>query len=183
MLHVFERLPSILPGLCNQDNETLYNLIKDFMQHFFFLIFLFLSAYFFAKLEIQIEGKDGWAGNLPTWRKPPYKNGLLKLLTDPNQPLTGYHAYLWLFILVISHFVFLLVSWTVRAELYILSYYTLLTTLEDFLWFIFNPHYGLKKFKKGEILWHTYWLLGVPRIYWINYPLGIILYLIGSGII
>ncbi len=30
--------------------------------------FVLLLSYFFAKLEIAIEGGDGWAANLPTWR-------------------------------------------------------------------------------------------------------------------
>ena len=33
------------------------------------LAFVLLIAYFMAKLEINIEGKHGWAENLPTWRK------------------------------------------------------------------------------------------------------------------
>ena len=27
-----------------------------------------LLSFFFAQVEIQIEGPAGWAGNLPTWR-------------------------------------------------------------------------------------------------------------------
>jgi hypothetical protein len=38
--------------------------------------------------------------------------------------------------------------------------------LEDFLWFVFNPHYGIKKFRKGEIWWHKTWWGPVPSLYW-----------------
>lgn len=153
------------------------------MQHIFFFIFLGITASLFALLEIQIEGKDGWAKNLPTWRKPANTKGLLGFWVDPNQPRTGYHTYLWAFLFTISHIAFLLTPWTIRKEIYVISYYSLLTTLEDFLWFAFNPHYGIKKFKKGEIPWITNWFLGVPRTYWTAYPIGIFLYLIGSGVI
>ncbi len=153
------------------------------MQHILFVGFLLLTASLFALLEIQIEGKDGWAAKLPTWRKPVNNKGLLGFLADPNQPQTGYHTYLWLFLFTISHIVFLLTSWTIRKEIYVISYYSLLTTVEDFLWFVFNPNYGIKKFKKEEIPWHTNWFLGLPRNYWINYPIGILLYLFGSGVI
>jgi len=153
------------------------------MQHILFVVFLLLTSTIFALLEIQIEGKNGWAGKLPTWRKAVNQRGLLGFVVDPNQPRTGYHTYLWAFIFAISHFVFLLTPWDIQKEIYVLSYYVLLTAVEDFLWFVFNPYYGLKKFKKGEIPWHTNWFLGVPRTYWINYPLGIIFYLIGSGVI
>jgi hypothetical protein len=153
------------------------------MQHLLFVIFLLITSVLFALLEIQIEGKDGWAGRLPTWRKPINKKGVLGFLSDPNQPQTGYHTHLWAFLFTISHIVFLLTPWTIRGEIYVISYYCLLTTIEDFLWFVLNPNYGIKKFKKGEIPWHTNWFLGLPRNYWINYPIGIILYLFGSGVI
>ena len=33
-----------------------------------FLLFVFVAALIFAKLEIEIEGPHGWAEKLPTWR-------------------------------------------------------------------------------------------------------------------
>jgi hypothetical protein len=32
------------------------------------LFWALLMAFFFANVEIQIEGAAGWAANLPTWR-------------------------------------------------------------------------------------------------------------------
>lgn len=32
------------------------------------LAWIALVAFFFAQVEIQIEGPAGWAANLPTWR-------------------------------------------------------------------------------------------------------------------
>lgn len=51
------------------------------------LIFDLIVAFTLAKLEIQIEGKHGWAENLPTWR---IKNKWTKIFWG-NQAYTGYH--------------------------------------------------------------------------------------------
>ena len=49
--------------------------------------------------------------------------------------------------------------------------------IEDFLWFVLNPHYGLRKFKPQFIWWHAHsWLWIMPRDYVIYSPIGILLY-------
>lgn len=153
------------------------------MFHLFFILFLFISASFLALMEIQIEGKYGWAEKLPTWKKYNKGMGISKLFYDPNQPITGYHFYLSLFLFTLIHFIFLFIPWTFRKEILIISFYILLTTIEDFLWILYNPDYGLKKFNKQSIKWQTNWFLGLPLPYWPKVPLGIILYLIGSGVL
>lgn len=37
--------------------------------------------------------------------------------------------------------------------------------LEDFLWFVLNPAFGLVKFRPGHIPWHKYWLFFAPVDY------------------
>jgi len=51
-----------------------------------------LMAFFFAKVEIQIEGAAGWASALPTWRIE--SHWLLDIFWG-GRPMTGYHA--WVF--------------------------------------------------------------------------------------
>jgi hypothetical protein len=51
--------------------------------------------------------------------------------------------------------------------------------IEDFLWFVFNPHYGIKKFRKGQIWWHTNWLGPMPVLYWWLLPVVIVLLYFG----
>ena len=34
--------------------------------------------------------------------------------------------------------------------------------IEDFLWFVLNPAYGLARFTPVQIPWHHHWLFGVP---------------------
>lgn len=133
----------------------------------FFLKYFILGisvSYFFAKLEIQIEGKNGWAANLPTWR---INNLLTKLIPGDGKPLTGYHTYLWLFISSLLHSIFLFIPWTVSAELLLISLFIFILLSEDFYWFILNPHYGIGKFKRKHIPWHHIWIFRLPLMYWI----------------
>ena len=153
------------------------------MNHVLFFCYLFITSSVFALLEIQIEGKNGWAAELPTWRLAKQLKGWMRVFIDPKKPITGYHVYLWTFLFLLSHLPFLLIKWNIQLELLVLSYYWLLLTLEDFLWFIYNPHYGIKKFNPKNITWHTVWLFGLPLQYWVKIPIGVVLYLYGTGIL
>ena len=140
-----------------------------------FVVELVLCATFMALLEIQIEGPHGWAAELPTWR---IENRWTRLFND-GRPLTGYHLYLNLFLLAMAHMVYA-VDATVpfaRTELEIFAFLILLFVLEDWLWFVFNPAFGLQKFRREYVWWHarTWWWI-MPRYYWLLTPLGLALY-------
>ncbi len=133
------------------------------------LVFVLVGSFLWAKLEIQIEGKDGWAANLPTWRIE--KHLLLDILYG-GRPLTGYHVWAFLFVFFFFHFPFIaLGTWSFRGELQLIGFYDVFWVVEDFLWFILNPHYGWKTFSKKFVWWHRRWVLGLPLDYWV---LGII---------
>ena len=144
-------------------------------QHVLFALYLFAVSAAAALLEIQIEGKQGWAAELPTWR---IENALTRRLMGARG-VTGYHVYAHLFVLLLTHAAFALrlapFSW--NAELRVLAFVVLFWVLEDFLWFVFNPAYGLSGFTKERIPWHaqTWWGF-MPRDYWIFAPLGIAMY-------
>jgi len=129
----------------------------------------FLSAvgvlsYLFAMVEIQIEGSGGWASNLPTWRIE--KHWLLDVFFG-GRPLTGYHAWVLPFILLIFHFPFVLTwSWSWPLEARVIAGFMLFWIIEDLLWFLLNPAYGWRRFKRAEVRWHKHWLLGFPTDYW-----------------
>jgi len=126
-----------------------------------------------ALWEIQIEGKNGWAGNLPCWKVE--KKWIVKILG--GRPLTGYHFFMVTFLVLMIHFPFFFTNWDYRKEMKVLGFLVALLTTEDFLWFVFNPHYGLKKFRKGEIWWHPNWWGPVPDFYWWNMALaGFLIY-------
>jgi hypothetical protein len=121
-----------------------------------------VAAMVFALWEIQIEGKNGWAKNLPCWKIQ--KNWVVKLMG--GRPLTGYHLYMIVFLILIIHFPFFFTEWEVKKELFLFSFFFGFLLLEDFFWFVLNPHYGLRRFKKTQIEWHKNWWGPVPDFYW-----------------
>jgi hypothetical protein len=136
------------------------------------------AAACFALIEIQIEGKDGWARNLPTWRvSHPLLNWLF-----PDRPLTGYHFWILVFIAIVAHLPFALgLPWSIYAELRAIAFVLFFWVFEDFLWFVLNPHFGIRRFRPQYIAWHrrNWWWLA-PRDYWIALVLAIVLYVVSQ---
>ena len=121
--------------------------------------YFFLIAFVLAHLEIQIEGPHGWAEKLPTWR---WDSRAVRRWV--GKPVTGYHVYLVTLILLFVHVPQLYDgSWEREADL--LAMFFLLTATWDFLWFACNRHFGVRRFRKGQIWWFPAWTLGVPRPY------------------
>jgi hypothetical protein len=132
-------------------------------------VLLFAYALLFALVEIEIEGKDGWAMNLPTWyrRKPWYARVYAFLLS--GKPLTGYHAVMF-FIPFLSFHVGLAFGqpWSWGLEARMLATYLVWNVTWDFLWFVLNPAYGWERFRKGKIWWHNRVWLGRLPIDYVN---------------
>lgn len=137
----------------------------------FWMIFL---AFFHASQEREIEGKAGWARHLPTFRINIF---LTKLLI--GKEITGYHIYMLLMFLTIFHGIFIAIPFSIKKELIILGLMSYYWILEDFLFFIVNPHYRFKNFKRGKISWHKRWFLGLPYTYWWGMIIGTTLLLLG----
>jgi hypothetical protein len=128
------------------------------------LAYVAVLAFFFAKVEIHIEGEDGWAAKLPTWRIE--KHWLLDVFFG-GRPLTGYHAWMLPFSLLLFHYPALLGgSWSWRLEARTCAAFMLFWVLEDLLWFLLNPAWGWRRFNHREVRWHKHWLLGLPTDYW-----------------
>lgn len=127
------------------------------------LIFDLIIAFALAKLEIQIEGKHGWAENLPTWR---IKNKFTKLIWG-EQPYTGYHFWIFTCIFLLLHFPFVLNPnlWNPSIELLIIAHSFIGIIIEDFLWFVLNPFYGFRKFDYTHAPWHKHWKFKLPTLY------------------
>jgi hypothetical protein len=146
-------------------------------QHLLFAAGVLAASALFALLEIQIEGGEGWAGRLPTWR---YESRWTRRILGARK-VTGYHVYFQLFVLVMAHLAYLVGAATPTwgVELRLLSFLILFWVIEDFLWFVFNPAYGLRRFRREAIWWHadTWWGF-MPRDYWIFLPIAVALYVL-----
>jgi hypothetical protein len=44
--------------------------------------------------------------------------------------------------------------------------------IEDFLWFVLNPDFGLAGFNPKNAFWHKNWIFGAPVEYWAASILG-----------
>ena len=148
------------------------------MQHLILAVYLVAAAFTFAKVEIEIEGPNGWAENLPTWR---ISNRWTKIFYG-SRPLTGYHFWLQIFVFLLSHLPFALriAPWTWPMELRVIGFVILFFIVEDFLWFAVNPAYGLRRFRREHIWWHapTWWWF-MPRDYWVFFFVGCAIYFAG----
>jgi hypothetical protein len=127
------------------------------------LLWVFLLGFFFAKTEIQIEGASGWAASLPTWR---IEKHLLLDIFWGGRAMTGYHAWVFSFMFLVFHLPQILpgtFSWRIEARC--VAALMLFWIVEDFLWFVLNPAFGLERFSQANVPWHKHWLLGVPTDY------------------
>lgn len=141
------------------------------MEHVFPVLYLFFLAFVLAYLEVQIEGRDGWAAKLPTWRVT--KGWIVRMAG--GRPLTGYHLALTAFLLLFFHYPTLWTDWSWAKELTVLSSYLLLVAVWDFLWFVLNPAYGLERYNAKHIWWFRAWLFGFPIDYYVVLGLSFVL--------
>ncbi|MBL0349293.1 MAG: hypothetical protein IPP68_02810 [Elusimicrobia bacterium] len=131
-------------------------------------------SFVWAKLEIQIEGPEGWAKNLPTWRVE--KHWIADLVLGGAE-ITGYHFWAFLATLLFFHLPLTVQRWTVAGEARAWGCQTLFWLLEDYLWFVLNPHYGWRALNPQRVWWHRRWFWGWPANYWMMAPVGVVLYL------
>ena len=129
------------------------------------LVWIVVLAVLFAQTEIQIEGARGWAAGLPTWRIT--EAPLLRALFGGRE-ITGYHVFVFSFMAAVFHLpLFLNLRWSWRMEARVLGSLALFWIIEDVLWFMMNPAYGLARLTPTQAVWHPHWLLGVPVDYFI----------------
>jgi hypothetical protein len=69
-------------------------------------------------------------------------------------------------IFTIFHGIFLFIPWTISVEFETWALFFLYLLCEDFLWFIVNPYFGIKKFCPECCSWHRNWLFSIPVDYW-----------------
>lgn len=146
-----------------------------------FLLFLLWISFCAAKFEISIEGANGWAKNLPTWRLPP--SSWVSKVFFSDKPATGYHIWLEITAISVIHSVYIFVAPSWNIELRILAFFLFFCVVEDFLWFALNPAFGIKNFRADKIWWHQkHWWIFAPRDYYVFLLLGTICYLFSSHV-
>lgn len=123
---------------------------------------LFALCWLLAKVEIEIEGKDGWAVTLPTWRWEP--EWFLNL--SNGKAVTGYHVWLSLFLIGVFHLPLVFAGFSRELWAKCASSYLLITAVWDLQWFAWNPAWGLKRFRSTPIPWFRRKLLGFPVDYY-----------------
>ena len=138
--------------------------------------FTFVLAIVVSNLEIQIEGKNGWAKNLPTWKND--SNFYTRL---SGKTLTGYHIWLLTLVVFVYHNIFFLLDWSLSREILIVGFISVFFVVADFLWFMFNPNFGLKRFNSKHIPWHKKWLWIFPTEYYWGIALFIVSIVLGSS--
>ncbi len=133
------------------------------------LLWVCLLGLMFAQVEIQIEGSSGWAANLPTWRL----DGSWLNSFWGGKTITGYHVWVFSFMALVFHLpLFVSGAWSWRLEARIIGCIMVFWIVEDFLWFVLNPAFGLGLFSPANIPWHKHWMMGVPVDYVISLALG-----------
>lgn len=150
------------------------------MEHLLFIVILVLASFLLAKLEIIIEGPNGWAEKSNTWK---IENKLTRLFLG-NKPITGYHFYLFSFFIVTCHLVYAINPSLpfLITEARIISFILLLMNLEDFLWFVLNPGFGIRNFRKDKIWWHSSaWWWIAPSGYWVGSMVAFLLYYLSNS--
>lgn len=119
------------------------------------IIWSLILAFVWAKIEIHIEGKNAWAKELPTWK---IRNKFTNIILS-GAPLTGYHTWMIVFLLLAFHLPFFTNTlWSLNTELQVLGVFLFFLIVEDFLWIVINPYYGIRKFNKESINWHRKWI-------------------------
>ena len=107
-------------------------------------IFVFVFSLIYSLMEIEIEGKHGWCKELPTAK-------------NVCKDFTLYH--LLMNALIIITFTKIFYS---EGIFDVIFYTTGFFLIEDFLWFVLNPNFTIKKYTKENIPWHKEWMLGIP---------------------
>ena len=140
-------------------------------------LLLFAWAFGLAGIEIEIEGGRGWAENLPTWFRKRGLVGRVYGVAMGKRPLTGYHVYAFTVPMLLLHLPFVSgVDWTLARELATVGTYFALAVVWDYLWFVLNPAYTVRRFRKGAVWWFEVpWVWRFPLDYYSGIALSVAL--------
>ena len=76
------------------------------------------------------------------------------------------HVWMILFMTAVFHVPLAVFhTFSIKAEARILGSLILFWMIEDFLWFVLNPAFGIRRFRDKHIEWHKRWVGPVPLDY------------------
>jgi hypothetical protein len=68
------------------------------------------------------------------------------------------------------------VDWTLARELRTIAIYFVVAVVWDYLWFVLNPAYTVRRFRRGNVWWFEVpWIWRFPRDYYLSWLLSIAL--------
>jgi hypothetical protein len=127
------------------------------------MFYMFIISTLLAIIEINIEGPNGWAANIPTWRPRPEKWYAKFFKNIVKKELIGYHLSLFTFLITFFHIGFFFgLEWSIARELDVICMFLIYAITWDYLWFVLNPHFSIKTFGKKNEFWHKKWFLKLP---------------------
>ncbi|MEK9151794.1 MAG: hypothetical protein AAB692_00335 [Patescibacteria group bacterium] len=127
-------------------------------------LFWFALAFIVACIEIESEGKWGWAEKAPTWFRTTGVVGKTYGLLMGGKPFTGYHLFMFLLPPMMFHIPFVSgLKLTLAAEFNVWALFFVWCPLWDYLWFVLNPEFGAAGFKKDKVWWYanSIWIFGL----------------------
>jgi hypothetical protein len=94
-----------------------------------------------------------------------------------QRPLTGYHVFAFAIPLVIVHLPFGFgLDWSLSAELSQLAIYFALAVIWDYIWFVMNPAYTVRRFRRENVWWFQVpWIWRFPLDYYVGIGLSVAL--------
>ncbi len=113
-----------------------------------FWIFTWVIAGFvgMAFWEAYIEGKYPWAGAQVGWNVK---------LTD-RVTVTAYHFWIYVMLAFFLSLPLVVNGWSIELFGVILSAFAIGFIIEDFVWFLVNPFYSLRKFNEKDVYWYPW---------------------------
>jgi hypothetical protein len=138
-------------------------------------LLLFVWSFGLAGIEIEIEGGYGWAERLPTWYVKRGLIGRLFRIFMGGRPLTGYHVFAFTIPLLLLHLPYVMgVDWTLAGELRTIGIYFVIASVWDYLWFVLNPAYTVRRFRRGNVWWFEVpWIWRFPLDYYVSIGVSI----------
>lgn len=127
------------------------------------IVYILIHATVFSWLEVEMEGKHGWAVNLPTscafggWTWYHITMNILVLLTvaGVTRLYDSRFKHSWeKYVATALVYVFRVAVWF---------------CVEDIMWFVINKHFGIRRYTQKDIYWHAdkTWLWGTILLNWV----------------